>query len=82
MHHRLKRGQGGLWEPQNIVALCGDGVRGCHGWCEANPTKGWELGFCVKPWENPAEQPIKYRLSTWALLTSDGAIDYAIPTPT
>lgn len=76
MHHRLKRGQGGLWVPQNIVALCGDGVRGCHGWCESHPQAGHDIGFCVKPWEDPALMPIKYRLSTWALLTPDGEIDY------
>jgi hypothetical protein len=74
MHHRLKRGQGGLWEPQNIVALCGDGVRGCHGWCEANPRAGHEIGFCVKPWEDPAEMPILYRLSQWALLLPNGEV--------
>ena len=37
MHHRRKRSQGGLWTPSNILALCGNGTEGCHGWVEANP---------------------------------------------
>ena len=47
MHHRKKRGQGGSWAPSNIVVVCGDGTRGCHGWIEQNPTaanaEGWHL---------------------------------------
>jgi hypothetical protein len=76
MHHRLKRGQGGLWEPQNIVAVCGDGTRGCHGWCEANPDAAEAQGFHVRPWQDPATTRIRWRLSTWALLTPDGGIEY------
>jgi len=29
VHHRLKRGQGGGWTPQNCVLLCGTGTSGC-----------------------------------------------------
>lgn len=55
MHHRKKRGQGGPWTPENIVAVCGDGTRGCHGWIEANPKLAHETGWSVKPWENEAD---------------------------
>jgi hypothetical protein len=55
MHHRKKRGQGGPWTPENIVALCGDGTRGCHGWCEANPAKAHATGWSVKPWEDESQ---------------------------
>jgi len=31
----------------NLVALCGDGTQGCHGWCESHRrdarTLGWEV---------------------------------------
>jgi len=30
-HHVVARGQGGDDVPANLVRLCGDGVRGCHG---------------------------------------------------
>lgn len=35
IHHIYPRGQGGddVWE--NLVPLCGDGTRGCHGGVEA-----------------------------------------------
>lgn len=36
-HHRLAQGRGGPTDRFNCVAVCGDGVRGCHGWAEANP---------------------------------------------
>lgn len=30
-HHLIPRSLGGLWTESNIVPLCGDGTRGCHG---------------------------------------------------
>lgn len=76
MHHRLKRGQGGGWEPENIVAVCGSGTTGCHGWIEANPKAAGRQGFHVQPWLNPADTWILYRLSAWALLRADGTVEY------
>lgn len=35
--HRVSAGRGGPTDLFNCVPLCGDGVRGCHGWAEANP---------------------------------------------
>ena len=75
MHHRKKRGQGGPWSPENIVAVCGDGTRGCHGWCESHPDAASADGFHVRPWEDPAATPILYRLAYWALLTSEGKVE-------
>lgn len=74
MHHRKKRGQGGLWTPENIVAVCGDGTTGCHGWCEHHPAKAAAKGFHVRPWDDPGQIPIHYRLSHWALLAADGTL--------
>jgi hypothetical protein len=31
MHEIIFRSQGGLVSPENSIAVCGDGVRGCHG---------------------------------------------------
>lgn len=34
MHEILPRGRGGVVSRENSIALCGDGVRGCHGKCQ------------------------------------------------
>lgn len=50
--HRTARGMGGtslytIGSPANGVPLCGDGIRGCHGWTESNPEWGELLGWRV-----------------------------------
>lgn len=77
MHHRKKRGQGGLWTPENIVALCGHGTAGCHGWVEHHPARAAAAGFHVRPWCDPARTPIHWRLSQWVLLDAQGSITAA-----
>lgn len=81
MHHRKKRGQGGLWVPENIVAVCGHGTSGCHGWIEHHPDSAAAEGFHVRPWLNPAEVMVRYRLSHWARLLPDGTVHYDKGTP-
>jgi hypothetical protein len=56
-HHRLPEGQGGSSEPENLLHLCGDGVRGCHGHIEHNRAQAYEKGWLVHSWEDPAEVP-------------------------
>ena len=34
--HRVSKGRSGPTDAFNCVPLCGDGVRGCHGWAEHN----------------------------------------------
>lgn len=43
VHHRMKEGR--PWEPANLLHVCGDGTRGCHGWIEAHPTHARALGL-------------------------------------
>ncbi len=71
MHHRKKRGQGGPWSPENIVAVCGHGTAGCHGWIEHHPNDAAEQGFHVRPWQDPLLIPVLYR-GSWATLCKDG----------
>lgn len=40
-HHALPRSLGGDDLADNLIPLCGDGTRGCHGAME-NHTRGWE----------------------------------------
>lgn len=44
VHHRRKRSQGGTWAVSNLLHVCGDGTRGCHGYIEANPVAAKRRG--------------------------------------
>lgn len=72
VHHRKKRSQGGLWTPENCVLVCGHGTAGCHGWCEHNPDGAAAEGFHVRPWQQPAEVALHWRLSRWVYLQRNG----------
>ena len=76
VHHRLKRSQGGKWEVQNCVLLCGHGTtpNGCHSFCEHNPDAAHGEGFHVRPWEQPGDVAVHWRRSRWVLLTEDGEL--------
>ncbi|AEJ94029.1 HNH endonuclease [Mycobacterium phage JuicyJay] len=76
LHHRRNRSQmpkSRHWEVANASYLCGDGTRGCHGWATVNPRAAAKEGWHVKPWEEPADIPVRYR-GEWVLLREDGSI--------
>jgi hypothetical protein len=73
-HHRKNRSGGGRWSPSNIVFLCGDGVRLCHGWVTTHPTDAGVEGFHVAPWRDPLDVPILWRGSNWAHLDDEGKV--------
>lgn len=82
--HRRARGMGGTSEasighPANGVPLCGDGVRGCHGWTEANPRDARLLGWALAPGEDPLEAPYFDRLYGWRRWTVDAVLEYVDP---
>ena len=58
MHHRRKRSHGGLWDPSNILHVCGDGTRGCHGKIEANPATSRSKGYWLYSGQDPAETKV------------------------
>jgi hypothetical protein len=77
MHHRKKRShlpKDQQWCPTNVVYLCGDGVRGCHGLIESRPNDAEKLGFHIRPWGDPEEIPIKRLRSEWVILLPDGGV--------
>lgn len=76
VHHRRKRSQGGPWSASNCVHVCGDGVRGCHGWVEHHPHAAHEKGFHLEHGEKPAETPIISGLHgrVPVLLSDDGSV--------
>lgn len=64
IQHRRARGSGGTRDGEvhclgNLLLLCGDGVRGCHGWVECRErAAAEERGLWVRrgvtpPWEVP-----------------------------
>jgi 5-methylcytosine-specific restriction protein A len=68
--HRRPRGMGGTSEvsighPANGVPLCGDGVRGCHGWAEKNRTDALLLGWLLGPHEPAVGTPFWSRIWGW-----------------
>ncbi|MFI7191429.1 HNH endonuclease [Nocardia nova] len=74
LHHLKNRSQGGEWSPQNCVWLCGDGVRGCHGWVTEHPDAAWEEGFHLRSWETPGERPIRSGVHGVVFLADDGSV--------
>jgi len=71
LHHRQLRSQGGQNTAANLIALCGSGTTGCHGWVHAHPKSATALGLIVASWADPAETPVR----TWRglVLLTDAA---------
>lgn len=77
IQHRKPRGAGGTKDPainaiENLIVLCGDGVRGCHGWVESNRVESRRLGYSVPQWQDPAVVPVAHRTWVWAWPHPDG----------
>ena len=67
VHHGVVKGIGGTSDPDiafgaaNLACLC----PGCHTFIHANPEYGYESGFLVHSWEDPAEIPIGRHPDDW-----------------
>lgn len=51
-HHRCLRGMGGTRRAginalSNLLAVCGSGSTGCHGWIHGNPKTAYRLGWMM-----------------------------------
>lgn len=65
IQHRKARGMGGTTDPAinspaNLIVLCGDGVRGCHGWVESHREEARAAGWSVPQWGDPTTVPVTY----------------------
>jgi hypothetical protein len=66
IQHRRARGMGGSKapntnKPSNLILLCGDGVRGCHGYIEQNRTEARRGGYNVPQFVTAPETiPVRY----------------------
>lgn len=62
IHHRKPRGMGGTIDvainnPSNLMAICGSGTTGCHGWLESHREVAYEKGWLVHRYDDPAKVP-------------------------
>jgi hypothetical protein len=63
IHHRRPRRMGGDRRPEtnlpaNLVAVCGSGVDGCHGWLESRREEAMEQGLILHADDDPTQVPI------------------------
>jgi hypothetical protein len=77
LHHRTPRGMGGSREvrlnlPSNLVAVCGSGTTGCHGWIESNRIAAEDEGWLVSRYQEVAEVQVRLWRVGWRYLTDEG----------
>lgn len=81
IHHR--GGRGNWWSnlASALLVLCGDGVRGCHGWVTANPKKAKEQGFSVNRLGivHPSQIPVQHARYGLTYLTDRGTVSKQPP---
>jgi hypothetical protein len=46
--------------PGNLILLCGDGVRGCHGWVETHREEAHDNGWSLPWWQTSEDFPVTY----------------------
>lgn len=75
VHHRQGRSGSDPHRLANLLAVCGDGVRGCHGLTHGHPSAAYAMGRMVPRLgiRTPEEAPVLTR-SGWVLLDNDGGI--------
>jgi hypothetical protein len=77
MHHRRKALR--VWEPSNVLHVCGSGTTGCHGWIEAHPKEAHNLGLWLWEYEDPHDWSAKMRWEharSWWFLDDEGLLLY------
>lgn len=78
IHHRRPRMMGGSKNPDlhkasNLIALCGSGTSGCHGWVENNRASARAFGYLLENVESAEQAPFKDMNGTWWLIDNDGS---------
>lgn len=69
LHHRKGRGGQAPHSMANVVALCGSGTTGCHGWVHARPEESYRTGWLVKRLgaDGPKDIPVLDLMGHWWL---------------
>lgn len=80
VHHRKKRRYADVrWVASNLLAVCGNGTMGCHGYIEAHPTWAEEEGYWLRAHDDPREVSVHMRhhsQRSWWLLDDDGMLEW------
>jgi len=84
IHHRMPRKMGGtsnLWinGVENLLALCGSGVTGCHGRVEANRAGSYDRGLLLRSGMYPWTTPFMDDTKKWWLITESGKQELTLP---
>lgn len=77
IHHRRPRMMGGskneeLHKSANLIALCGSGTSGCHGWVESHREEARTFGYLIAKVESAEEIPFKDMNGDWWMIDNNG----------
>lgn len=77
VHHRKPRGMGGTTRADvhayhHLLAVCGDGVRGCHGHIEGNREQAYRRGLLLRQGDDGAAVPVELASGRLVLLDPGG----------
>lgn len=77
IHHRRPRMMGGskneeLHKAANLIALCGSGTSGCHGWVESNREEARTFGYLIVKVESAEQIPFKDLNGDWWTIDNNG----------
>lgn len=61
-----------LHKSANLIALCGSGTTGCHGWVESHRAEARELGYLIQKVESAELIPFKDDAGIWWHIYNDG----------
>ena len=84
IHHRKPRRMGGTRDPEinsaaNLMAVCGSGTTGCHGWLESHRAEAKEKGYLVSQWDEPSKVAVLILGQKFLYLDAEGGY---LPNPT
>lgn len=66
-------------EPENLLAICGTGTTGCHGWLESHRLVAYTHGWLLRTGAHPAETPWRDNHDNWWLPHGDMKLRFIIP---
>jgi hypothetical protein len=79
-HHRRKRRYSDTrWVASNLLAVCGSGTTGCHGYIEARPQWSQEQGYWLLEGEDPRKVSVHMRWAdarSWWCLDDEGSLHW------
>lgn len=78
-HRRKKRYADTRWVASNLLGVCGDGTRGCHGYIEAHPAWAMEHGLWLRGHEDPRKVSALVRWAysrSWYFLDDEGMLEW------